>query len=170
MSAEASGAGVPRPESLVGTTVPQDVLLGGRRHAVASLALVAAAGIVSFLVLAPTPALPGSVVHQTARLLVHVGFSWPVATSVADTSLNVALFIPASFAAAASWRRVRWWQWVAVGYLVSAAAEATQWLFLPERTAQFRDVVSNTTGAAIGAGAWVLMTRAAQRQRARTPS
>ena len=129
------------------------------RLVVACVALTAAAAVAAVLVLAPTPALPSAVVHRLSRVLVGAGLPWPAATAAADAALNVALFVPWSFLAALLWRRVHWWQWVAVGYLVSASVEGTQWLLLTGRTAQVTDLVSNTAGAAIGAGACFLLVR-----------
>lgn len=97
------------------------------------------------------------VVRRLSRVLVTAGLPWPVATGIADASLNVALFVPGSFAAALLWPRIHWWQWVAVGYLVSAFIEWMQWLFLVDRTAQLTDLVANTAGAALGAGLCVVL-------------
>jgi hypothetical protein len=126
---------------------------------VASAALAAAAVVGAVLVFTPTPELPGMVVHRLSRVLVTAGLPWPVATGIADASLNVALFVPGTFAAALLWPRIQWWQWVAVGYLVSAFIEWTQWLFLVDRTAQVTDLAANTAGAALGAGLCVALRR-----------
>jgi len=127
------------------------------RHVLAALAAAAVVGAV--LVFTPTPALPAAVLVPLRRVLVIAAFPWAVSTGVADAALYVALFVPWSFAAAMLWRRVHWWQWVAVGYLLSAFIEWTQWLFLAARTAQATDLVANTVGAAIGAGACAFLRR-----------
>ncbi|MEV7766488.1 VanZ family protein [Microbacterium sp. NPDC086615] len=44
----------------------------------------------------------------------------------------------------------RWWHGIAAGLLISSAIETTQLLFLPTRVADVRDVIANTSGAAIG--------------------
>ncbi len=125
-----------------------------RRLGVFGLVLAACAGAV--LVFSPGAALATVETERLARLLVHVGLPYWRANPVAEFTLNIALFVPGSLAAAVVWPRVRWWEWVVVGLLISLSIELTQYAVLASRTAQVRDLVSNTIGAAIGAGLPVL--------------
>ena len=76
-----------------------------------------------------------------------------------EPSLNVLLFIP--LAALLCWslpRLSRLQVWLLCG-AGSVGVELAQLLFLPDRTASVRDVVTNSTGAAIGVGLHWLVTR-----------
>lgn len=138
-------------------------LRGWRRHVTShglgmvGLVLALCAGAV--LVFAPGASLASLETQRVGRLLVDAGVPWWHAYDVAEFTLNIALFVPGSLAAAVAWRRVRWWEWVVVGLLVSLAIELTQYAVLVSRTAQVKDLVSNTIGAAIGAGLPVLWRR-----------
>lgn len=87
-----------------------------------------------------------------------------------EASANVALFIPVGFVAALAFPNKRWWQIGAFGMLVSGCIELGQFLFLHSRFASPSDVMTNTSGAVIGALVAVLATQrrrpAAFRQRA----
>jgi len=72
--------------------------------------------------------------------MVDLGIPYHRASDVVGFSLNVALFIPGAAAAALLWRRVRWWQWVLVGFAVSAGIETMQGLFFASREAEVRDL------------------------------
>ena len=68
-----------------------------------------------------------------------------------EASANVLLFIPVGFVAALSFPAKRWWQIGALGLLVSGCIELGQLLFLHDRFASLSDIVTNTSGAVIGA-------------------
>jgi VanZ family protein len=81
------------------------------------------------------------------------GVSGPDASVVSplvEPALNVALFVPLALLlcwAIPSLSRGRVWL---LCFLTSCAVEATQYFFLPARDGSVRDIVTNSTGAAIG--------------------
>jgi len=87
-----------------------------------------------------------------------------------EKSANVGLFLPVGFVAALAFPNKRWWQIGAFGMLMSACIELGQFLFLHSRFASPSDVMTNTSGAVIGALVALLATKkgrpAAFRQRA----
>ncbi|MEE9094697.1 VanZ family protein [Pseudarthrobacter phenanthrenivorans] len=87
-----------------------------------------------------------------------------------ERSANVGLFLPVGFVAALAFPTKKWWQIGAFGMLVSACIELGQFLFLHSRFASPSDVMTNTSGAVIGALVALLATKkgrpAAFRQRA----
>ncbi|MGX5714873.1 VanZ family protein [Arthrobacter sp. MAHUQ-56] len=68
-----------------------------------------------------------------------------------EAGANVALFMPVGFVAALAFPNKRWWQIGAFGLLVSGCIELGQLLFLHDRFASPSDIVTNTSGAVIGA-------------------
>ncbi|WP_394160205.1 VanZ family protein [Galactobacter valiniphilus] len=74
---------------------------------------------------------------------------------------NIALFVPVG-AVAASWLR-SWGAAVFAGAAVTSFIECFQGLFLPDRVADPRDLLSNTLGAALGAAALLALRRRAAR-------
>ncbi len=68
-----------------------------------------------------------------------------------ERSANVGLFIPVGFVAALAFPHKKWWQIGAFGMLVSGCIELGQFLFLHSRFASPSDVMTNTSGAVIGA-------------------
>ncbi|WP_285249772.1 VanZ family protein [Pseudarthrobacter sp. fls2-241-R2A-168] len=84
---------------------------------------------------------------------------------------NVVLFVPVGFVSSLAFRAKRWWQIGAFGLLISGCIELGQLLFLENRFASPSDIVTNASGAVIGAllAAFVAETQkrpAALRQRA----
>jgi glycopeptide antibiotics resistance protein len=123
------------------------------RAVVAGTALALAVVVGAFLVFQPSAATSSGAIQYLARHIADLGIPYRWASDVVGFSLNVALFVPGAAAAALLWRRVRWWQWVLVGFLVSAGIEAVQGLFFASRDAEVQDLVSNTLGAALGSAA-----------------
>ena len=111
-----------------------------------------AAVVGAFLVFQPSADTSSDAIQALSRFFADHGIPYRRASEVVEFGLNVALFIPGAAAAALLWPRVRWSRWVLVGFLVSATIETLQGLFLDGRNAQLHDLVSNTLGAAIGAG------------------
>jgi len=70
---------------------------------------------------------------------------------------NVLMFIPFGALLVMVWRPRRWWWAVGVGCATSCAIELTQLVLLPHRVADLRDVVTNTTGTAVGVGMALLV-------------
>ena len=68
-----------------------------------------------------------------------------------EASANVALFMPVGFVAALAFSAKRWWQIGAFGLLVSGCIELGQLLFLHDRFASPSDLMTNTSGAVMGA-------------------
>ena len=118
----------------------------------AGVALFMAAVVGAYLVFQPGGTAPSSAIQRLAHLLADGGIPYQASANVVEVKLNVALFVPGAFAAALLWPRVRWWQWVLVGFGITASIETLQAVFLDSRTPQLRDLVSNTLGAALGSG------------------
>jgi glycopeptide antibiotics resistance protein len=129
------------------------------RAAVASTALGLAVVVGAFLVFQPSAATSSGAIVWLSRRIADLGVPYHRASDVVGFSLNVALFVPGAAAAALLWRRVRWWHWVLVGFVVSAGIETMQGLFFASRDAEVRDLVSNTLGAALGSAAALLWLR-----------
>lgn len=131
-------------------------------------ALLGVAAVGAFLVFSPAPTVASGVIQSVARLLERLGFRYGEAAPAVEFLLNVALFAVPVFVAALLWRSVAWWRWVLLGLGVSICIETVQAVFLAGRTPQARDLVSNTLGAALGAGlARVVASRLPVREAAR---
>lgn len=83
-----------------------------------------------------------------------------------EAAANVALFLPLGLIAALAFPDKRWWQIGALGLLMSGCIELGQYLFLHDRFASATDIMTNTSGAVVGA---LLATGAVNKQRARRP-
>ncbi|MEW1806514.1 VanZ family protein [Pseudarthrobacter sp. NPDC080039] len=87
-----------------------------------------------------------------------------------EKSANVSLFLPVGFVTSLAFPNKRWGQIGAFGMLVSGCIELGQLLFLHSRFASPSDVMTNTSGAVVGALVALLATQkgrpAAFRQRA----
>lgn len=71
--------------------------------------------------------------------------------SFIERTANVALFVPFGIAAALALPEKKWWHIAVLGILVSGCMELGQWFFLPQRYPSMIDLVTNTSGAVIGA-------------------
>ncbi|WP_223626575.1 VanZ family protein [Microbacterium sp. EST19A] len=69
---------------------------------------------------------------------------------VLEILANVALFVPIGLLLALAWPRLRLWQTVLIGALMSVLIETVQGL-MPSRFPTLSDVIANTTGTLIGA-------------------
>ncbi len=69
---------------------------------------------------------------------------------VLEILANVALFVPIGLLLALAWPRLRVWQTVLVGALMSVLIETVQGV-MPSRFPTLSDVIANTTGTLIGA-------------------
>lgn len=69
---------------------------------------------------------------------------------VLEILANVALFVPIGLLLALAWPRLRLWQTVLVGALMSVLIETVQGV-MPSRFPTLSDVIANTTGTLIGA-------------------
>ncbi len=112
--------------------------------------------IVAYLVWNPEPAVPSYAVWHLTDWLGVAGISVP--PQYVEFGLNVLMFVPMSLVGTFVLPRLRIADWVLVGFVGSFAIEMVQLLFLPSRSADPKDVVSNTMGALVGAViAWVLI-------------
>lgn len=68
-----------------------------------------------------------------------------------EASANVALFIPLGIVSSLSFPRSPWWLLGSLGSVFSVCIELGQFLFLHNRVASMLDVVTNSSGAFIGA-------------------
>lgn len=68
-----------------------------------------------------------------------------------EASANVALFIPLGCVSALAFHKKCWWQVGALGLCTSGCMELGQLLFLHSRFASPLDLMTNTSGAVIGA-------------------
>ena len=120
--------------------------------------------VLAFFLLLPTSAPASSAVGVARDGLMALGVPGDLLTSSrAEFLTNVAAFVPALTLVMAVWPRLRWQDCVAYGFLASMGVETVQALFFTGRSATMRDVVANTTGAALGAGLGVWLRRRAQR-------
>ncbi len=84
-----------------------------------------------------------------------------------ETSANVALFIPLGLSGGMAFPKRPWWKIGALGLLISCCIELGQLLFLHSRFASLLDIVTNTSGAVMGA---LLAAAALKLLQARPPS
>ena len=114
------------------------------------VAMVAPLALIAFW---PTPVdrpLSGQLAAVLAFLHRHGVPSW-LDYNFVEAAANLVLFVPVGFVAALAFPSKRWWQIGAFGVLVSGCIELGQLLFLEDRLASLSDIVTNTSGAVIGA-------------------
>ncbi|MEW1949019.1 VanZ family protein [Pseudarthrobacter sp902506025] len=87
----------------------------------------------------------------TLGFLHHHGVPRWINYTIVEAGANIALFIPVGFVAALAFPLKKWWQIGAFGMLISGCIELGQFLFLHDRFASPSDVMTNTSGAVIGA-------------------
>lgn len=88
---------------------------------------------------------------QALQFLHHYGIPSWLSYGLVEASANVALFIPIGFVSSLAFPKKPWWRISALGVLVSGCIELGQLLFLHERFASPVDLVTNASGAVIGA-------------------
>lgn len=108
------------------------------------------------LVATLTPQMPGSgfvlrVVNRTLASLHYRGLFLSVDFYTVEFLGNVLMFVPLGIFMAMLVSQKHWWVLLFTGTLMSGAIELSQFLFLPDRFPEFRDLVSNSTGFLIGA-------------------
>ncbi|SBN62278.1 VanZ like family protein [Curtobacterium sp. 9128] len=84
-----------------------------------------------------------------------------------EFTANVLFFVPLGLLVVLLVGARRWWVGAAAGLVVSACIETGQAVFLPARFASLDDVLSNTSGAVIGALVGVVVLGWGARRRAR---
>lgn len=82
---------------------------------------------------------------------------------------NSLVIVPATATMAWLWPLRSWTTWTAYGYVGAMAVEGVQAVLLPDRSATYVDVVSNTLGALIGAVAGHLLHRWSRGTHSGTP-
>jgi glycopeptide antibiotics resistance protein len=119
------------------------------------LLLVGYVVFLGWLLLNPSAAAPSATVRHVAAALRGLGLPpGLVSNGRVEFGLNAAMFAPLTMLTVLIWPRFAWTHWVAWAFVLSSAVEVCQALALPERSAQFVDVVANTLGAL--AGAWLM--------------
>jgi glycopeptide antibiotics resistance protein len=107
--------------------------------------------VVAFIVFVPTASVPSDSVDLISRGLDAIGApTWTQGDTV-EFVTNILLFVPLSVIGSVfkpDWGLVRW---TLVGLAGSILIELTQLALLPDRSAQWRDLVSNSLGALLGA-------------------
>ena len=132
----------------------------------AKVALAVYAVFLAFVLLNPSADVPSSSVTWLADGAARLGLPGPlVVPSRVEFIANVLILVPVSFLGSVLLPRLDWRDWTAYGFVLSGTVELVQALLLPERSATFADVVANTSGALIGAIAFTLAERAAERFR-----
>ena len=122
--------------------------------------LAAYAVLVAVLLLVPSSDPPTWIIHRSADVAADVGLPPELAsTKRMEQLLNVAIFAPLAFAGALLRPAASWRDWTAMAFLGSLLVEVVQAVALPERTASYSDVVTNTLGALLGALAGSLVQR-----------
>ena len=98
------------------------------------------------------PTVAADVVSGFARWLAAHGVPSTMTTPTrVEFLLNAAMFVPMTLLAALTFPRHHWANWVVYAFVASGAVELFQGVYLPPRSAQFVDVVSNTLGGLVGA-------------------
>ncbi|WP_136055487.1 VanZ family protein [Microbacterium sp. K24] len=86
-----------------------------------------------------------------ARWVADAGIaSYARSAFVLEILANVALFVPIGLLLVLAWPRLRVWQAVLIGALMSVLIETVQGV-MPSRFPTLSDVIANTTGTLIGA-------------------
>ena len=81
---------------------------------------------------------------------------------------NVALFVPVGFLLPFAWSRLRLWQVVLIGALMSGLIESVQGL-MPSRFPTISDVIANSLGTLVGGVVAVLLVLILPSRTARSP-
>jgi VanZ family protein len=137
------------------------------RRRMLALGLVAYAAALVIVLLNPSPAVGSELIDRVARLGVLLHLPAPlVAHARIDFGLNVLAFMPLVLLGSLLRPTVSVSAWTAAGFGASVLVEAVQ-LALPDRLATHADVVANTLGAALGAGAAWVVRRAVRQKLAR---
>jgi len=98
------------------------------------------------------PTVATDVVSSFARWLAAHGAPATITEPArVEFGLNAAMFVPMTLLVALTFPRHPWANWVVYAFVLSGAVELYQGLYLPPRSAQFVDVVSNTLGGLVGA-------------------
>jgi hypothetical protein len=115
----------------------------------ALLALYVLGGLV--ILLQPSAAIASHTISDTAAFLARHGAPATLTARRVEDALNAGLFVPYAALAVLAAPRLQWTTATIAAFGASLAIELCQGLFLPARTCEAVDVVSNTSGALVGA-------------------
>jgi glycopeptide antibiotics resistance protein len=112
---------------------------------------VAYAAFLIFTVFWPSATYASGSVSRASRLLYFLGTPTWITPPMVEFAANIVLFVPFSLLGAVLLHRWSWRFWLAVGFCTSCFIELSQLVLLSGRSADVRDVISNTLGALLGA-------------------
>lgn len=134
----------------------------------ARILLAAYLVFLAFVLLNPSADVPTSSVAWLSEMSTRLGVPAPLAEpSRVEFVANVLILMPLSFLGSALLPRLTWRDWTAYAFVLSGSVETVQALLFPARSATFKDVVANTSGALLGAVAFTLAAWAYDRFRYR---
>ena len=91
-------------------------------------------------------------VDKTLQWLWDAGFSTDLVTGPrVEFVLNALMLAPVPILATLAGARWSWERWTAYAFVAASTVELFQGVALPNRSAQFQDIASNTAGALVGA-------------------
>jgi glycopeptide antibiotics resistance protein len=130
-----------------------------RQHPLLSVATLAYLGVVGWLTLSPSVNSPeASWLWWLYTTIERWGpTSWVTFLGV-EFVANILMFLPVGVFFVLLLGRSRWWAAIIFGVIGSCWIELAQYLWLPDRTADVRDVLSNGIGVIIGVGVAELLT------------
>jgi VanZ family protein len=138
-----------------------------RRHPLLSVVTFAYLGFVGWVTLSPQLPLgdgtDGFVWTVLDFLDRFKGTRW-VDYSDIEFVTNIGMFVPIGMFFVLLLGRGKWWLAMFLGFALSVAIELAQLLFFTSRVADVRDVVSNTSGAVLGAIVVLILTAAKARE------
>jgi glycopeptide antibiotics resistance protein len=118
---------------------------------IAAVALSCYLVFLAWVLLWPSAGPASSLVDSILRASWNAGFSQELVTGPrVEFVLNATMLAPVPPLAMLAGARWTWERWTAVAFLVTGSVELFQALVLPDRSAQFQDVVSNTLGILLG--------------------
>lgn len=124
---------------------------GARR--IAAVTLVCYLAFLAWILLWPSAGPASSTVDWLLTILWESGFSQELVTGTrVEFVLNTIMLAPVAPLAMLAGARWTWERWTAVAFLASGSVELLQAIVLPDRSAQFQDIVSNTLGVLLGSG------------------
>lgn len=132
-----------------------------RRTLITATLLVVAVLVIAAIVFSPAPP-DAEGQRRLAAWLAQAHRTWLprwITFGVVEFASNVVMFLPLGFLGALVFPHARRLVLAACA-LFSTCVELTQWLALPARQGDWRDVLANTLGAAIGLAIAALVTRA----------
>lgn len=121
------------------------------RRVVAGLVLAAYAVFVVVLVLWPNGADINRLNVDLYVFFLYRGMPGRVTPEWYAAGLNVVLLAPLTFVGALAADRFGWWVWALGGVLASVAVEVAQATVMSARVASVGDILTNATGAVVGA-------------------